>query len=107
MHTFLNGGVKHIKVTNAEPFASCVIRKFKWLAEESMLLLQHASKNIHKQKATFCFASTHTKKDSEQHEPQTTEQSSVPSSSGQSEMGSMSSEVSQQGTKQASIKDFS
>ena len=57
-------------------------------------------------KATFCFASTHTKKDSGQHEPQTTEQPSVPHSSGQSEMGGMSSEVSQQGAKQASIKDF-
>ena len=43
--------------------------------------------------------------DSEQHEPQTTEQPSVPSSSGQSEMESMSSEVSQV-AKQASIKDF-
>ena len=50
------------------------------------VLLQHANKNIHKQKATFHFASTHTKKDSEQHEPQTTEQPSVPSSSGQIEM---------------------
>ena len=30
-------------------------------------LLQNASKNIHKQKATFHFATTHTKKDSEQH----------------------------------------
>ena len=58
-------------------------------------LLQHASKNIHKQKATFRFASTHTKKDSEQHEPQTIEQPSVPSLSGQSEMGHMSSQVSQ------------
>ena len=37
MDTYLNGGVKHIKVTNAEPFANCVIRKFKWLVEESML----------------------------------------------------------------------
>ena len=69
-------------------------------------LLKHASKNIHKQKATFHFASTYTKKDSEQHESQTTEQPSVPSSSGQCEMESMSSEVSQQGAKQASIKDF-
>ena len=69
-------------------------------------MLQQASKNIHKQKATSGFASTHTKKDSEQHEPQRTEQPSVPSSSGQSEMESMSSEVSQQGAKQASIKDF-
>ena len=69
-------------------------------------LLQHPIKNIHKQKATFHFASTHTKKNSEQHEPQSTEQSSVPSSSGQSEMESMSSKVSQQGAKPASIKDF-
>ena len=69
-------------------------------------LLQHVNKNIHKQKANFYFASAHTKKDSEQHEPQTTEQPSVPSSSGQSEMESMSSEASQQGAKQASIKDF-
>ena len=66
-------------------------------------LLQHASKNIHKQKATFHFASTHAKKDSEQ---QTTEQLSVPRSSGQSEMESLSFEVSEQGAKQASIKDF-
>ena len=68
--------------------------------------LQHASKNIHKQKAMFHFASTHTKKDSEQHEPQTTEQPSIPSSSGQSEIESMSFEASQQGSKQTSIKDF-
>ena len=106
MDTYLNGGVKHMKVTNAEPFANCVIRKFKWLSGGVHALVQHASKNIHKQKATFHFASTHTKKDSEQHESQTTEEPSVPSSSGQSEMGSMSSEVSQQGAKQASIKDF-
>ena len=37
MDTYLNGGVKHMKVTNAEPFANCVIRKFKQLVEESML----------------------------------------------------------------------
>ena len=69
-------------------------------------LLQHASKNIHKQKATFCFASTYTKKDSGQQEPQTTKQPSVPISSGQSEMESMSSELSQQGVKQAPIIRF-
>ena len=86
MDTYLNGGVKHMKVTNAEPFANCVIRKFKWLVKES-ILCTHASKNIHKQKATFHFASTHTKKDSEQHDPQTTEQPSGASSSGQSGNG--------------------
>ena len=69
------------------------------------VLLQHASKNIHKQKADFHFASTLTKKDSEQHEPQTTDQPSVPSSSGKGDMEGMSSEVSQ-GAKQTSIKDF-
>ena len=37
MGTYLNDGVKHMKVTNAEPFANCVIRKFKWVVEESML----------------------------------------------------------------------
>ena len=67
-------------------------------------LLQHVSKNIHKQKATFHFASTHTKKDSEQHDPQTTEPPSVSSSSGQHEVENMSSEISQQGAKQASSK---
>ena len=91
MDTYLNGSVKHMKVTNAEPFANCVIRKFKWLVEESMLCYNMP---------TRLFASR------KQHEPQTTEQPSVPSSSGQSEMGSMSSEVSQQCAKQASIKDF-
>ena len=37
MDAYLNGGVKHMKVTNAEPFANCVMRKFRWLVEESML----------------------------------------------------------------------
>ena len=27
MDNYLNGGVKHMKVTNAEPFANYVIRK--------------------------------------------------------------------------------
>ena len=106
MDTYLNGGVKHMKVTNVELFANCVIRKFKWLVEESMLCYNIPARIFTSKKQTFHFASTHTKKDSEQHEPQTTEQSSVLSSSGQSEMESMSSEVSQQGAKQASIKDF-
>ena len=37
IETYLNGGVKHVKVTNTEPFANCVIRKFKWLVEEAIL----------------------------------------------------------------------
>ena len=65
MDTYLNGGVKHKKATNCK----LCDKEIQVSSGGVDALLQHASKNIHKQKATFCFASTHTKKDSEQHEP--------------------------------------
>ena len=53
MDSYLNGGVKHMKVTNAEPFANCMIRKFKWLVEESMLCYNMSAKIFPRKKQLF------------------------------------------------------